>query len=143
MIEYFYHGKEDDIISKVYKAKLFVLASNYEGMPNALMEAMALGIPSIATYCPSGGSSFLIDNNKNGFLVKVNNRKELANKIKEILLHRSEKELEEISLNAHKKMQTFSEEKIDKIWYEYILKILQYKNSGEGIKLWKEQKNKR
>lgn len=45
-------GITNNIIDKIEKAKLFILSSNYEGMPNALMEAMALGIPSISTDCP-------------------------------------------------------------------------------------------
>lgn len=50
----FLPGEVDDINEKIYKASLFVLSSDYEGMPNALMEAMALGIPCISTDCPCG-----------------------------------------------------------------------------------------
>lgn len=41
------------------KSKLFVLPSKYEGMPNALAEALCLGIPSVSTDCPIGGPSEL------------------------------------------------------------------------------------
>ena len=42
-------------------SKMFVLPSKREGMPNALEEALCLGIPSVATDCPSGGSRMLME----------------------------------------------------------------------------------
>lgn len=49
-------GVKDNIIAEIHNASLFVLTSDYEGMPNALMEAMSLGLPCISTNC-SGGRS--------------------------------------------------------------------------------------
>ena len=77
----FLMGDVDNIKDEIYKASMFVLSSNYEGMPNALMEAMALGLPCISTDCPIGGPKYLINNNKNGILIEVNNKKELINSI--------------------------------------------------------------
>lgn len=52
-------------------AKMFILSSNFEGMPNSLMEALATGIPCISTDCPVGGPRELINDKSNGLLIPV------------------------------------------------------------------------
>ena len=116
-------GIVDNIQDKIKQAKVFVMSSDYEGMPNALMEAMALGLIVISTDCPCGGPKFLIENNKNGFLVGVKNMKELSTAI-EKALKLSEKEIKKISENARKFVSKLNEEEINKIWYEYIEKVV-------------------
>ena len=74
-----------DIWDKIRDASLFVLSSDYEGMPNALMEAMALGIPSIATDCRPGGARTLIEDGVNGFVVPLRNVDALANMMSYVL----------------------------------------------------------
>lgn len=52
-------------------ADIFVLTSDYEGMPNALVEAQGLGLPAIATRCPTGPAEIVADG-ETGILVPVN-----------------------------------------------------------------------
>ena len=71
-------GECNNVCDEIKNAGIFVLSSISEGMPNALMEAMALGLPVIATDCPSGGPRQLIKNMVNGILVENNNSHEMA-----------------------------------------------------------------
>lgn len=65
-------------------AKVFVLSSNYEGLPNALIQAMACGTQVVSTDCPTGPSEILEDG-KWGFLCPVNDNQSLAQGITNIL----------------------------------------------------------
>ena len=51
----FLPGRTERVEDKIQKSSLFVMTSDTEGMPNALLEAMALGLPVISTDCPCGG----------------------------------------------------------------------------------------
>lgn len=59
------------------RADLFVLSSAWEGSPNALTEALALGVPSVSTRCPSGPDELLADG-RYGPLVAVGDHAALA-----------------------------------------------------------------
>lgn len=64
-------GQTDRLYGELRSAGMFVLSSDFEGMPNALMEAMALGAPCVATDCRVGGPAALIQDGVNGLLVPV------------------------------------------------------------------------
>lgn len=64
-------GGTDRLEELIPKAAIYALPSNYEGMPNALMEAMAMGMPCISTDCPAGAPRVLIQDGVNGLLIPV------------------------------------------------------------------------
>ncbi len=71
-------GITENPAERIRDAGMFILSSDYEGMPNSLIEAMAVGLPCIATDCPCGGPRELIQDGKNGLLVAVGEREDLA-----------------------------------------------------------------
>lgn len=77
-------GVANNVEKEIYDSDLFILSSNYEGMPNALIEAMCLGLTVVSTDCPCGGPKSLI-NDKNGILVPVNDEKKLMGAIDKVL----------------------------------------------------------
>lgn len=74
-------GSTTDTVSYLRAADAFVLPSRTEGMPVALLEAMACGLPCIATRV--GGSAELIDDGQNGRLVAPENANALARALPE------------------------------------------------------------
>lgn len=81
----FLPGVETNIVEKIRSAKMFVMSSDYEGMPNALLEAMAIGLPVVSTDCPCGGPRELIVNEHSGLLTKVGDEIMLSEKISYLL----------------------------------------------------------
>lgn len=78
-------GNKKDLLKRINDSAVFVMSSDFEGMPNALLEAMALGLPCISTDCPIGGPRAVIKNNQNGILVPVGNYEEMAKAIDKLL----------------------------------------------------------
>lgn len=65
-------------------ADLFVMCSDYEGLPNVLIEAQGLGLPAVATRCPFGPEE-IIEDGRTGLLTPVGDALALAGAISEIL----------------------------------------------------------
>jgi glycosyltransferase involved in cell wall biosynthesis len=87
--------------TKIQESRIYVLSSISEGMPNSLMEAMALEMPCIASDV--GGVSELIEHKFDGLIFEPGNSKELADSIQ--LLLEDENLRKELGINARKKMR--------------------------------------
>ena len=79
----FLPGNEKRIFEKIKDAELFVFSSDFEGMPNALMEAMCLGLPVISTNV--SGVEDMIINKDNGLIIDCGNTEQLSLAMQEML----------------------------------------------------------
>ena len=75
-------GADKNVLEKVAKAELFVMTSNYEGFPNALLEAAAMGLPCVCTDFSTGTAKEIIGEE---YLVPVGDSAALKEKIEHLL----------------------------------------------------------
>ncbi len=102
----------------IVRDAMYVNSSDYEGMSNAMLEAMAIGMPVICTDCPIGGANAVIKNNENGMLTKVGNAKEICEAMKKIA---SDKAFaDKLSHNASQIRYDLSLENTAKKWMELL-----------------------
>ena len=120
-----FDGFVSNISEKIKDAALFVLSSDFEGMPNALMEAMAMGVPSISTDCGGGGAKFLIENEKNGLLVPIGDVDALASAMERVLSDRAFSE--KISKNARTLCKTLAPDVIYGQWERFLDEVVNIK----------------
>ncbi|WGQ11143.1 glycosyltransferase [Pedobacter gandavensis] len=111
-------GLKTETSTFLEKADGFVLSSFLEGMPNALLEAMAYQKPVIASAV--AGIEELLENVDGGFLFKQGDAIELASKMKRIM-HMPVQEREAMAKNGRRHIeQYFSEEKVFQDWLSLI-----------------------
>lgn len=75
-------GFRTDVEDYLRASDVFVLPTRMEGLSNAVIEAMACGLPSVASNI--GGNTDLVDHGKTGFLFDVDDTEELARRIGEL-----------------------------------------------------------
>lgn len=109
-----YCGVTDNSYEVLANARMLVMTSDYEGIPNAIIEAMEVGLPVISTDCKPGGARLLIDSDDKGLIVECDNSNELAKAIEyyinypDIAAQKAE--------NAHRSLERFSEKTIVNKW---------------------------
>lgn len=104
--------------ASIREAGMFVLSSDFEGIPNSLIEAMVIGLPCVSTDCSPGGARLLIRHHENGLLSPVGNIEQLAANMAWMAEH--PKEAEKMGQEAKRITDVFSEERISKMWSEYV-----------------------
>lgn len=107
-------GFVDDLPQSIRSAGIYVSSSNYEGISNVMLEAMALGLPCICTDCPVGGAAMAIQNGVNGILVPVGDQKAIA----EAMCRIADDPVysKELQMEAIKVRERFSINKIASTW---------------------------
>lgn len=115
-------GSVDNVQNVMKDCQIYLLSSDYEGIPNSLIEAMVMGMPCISTDCRPGGASLLIKNEFNGILVPCGDYKILADKMCWLVEHPDF--ADGLGKNATLISKTFSEDKIANMWNEYLNNVI-------------------
>lgn len=111
-------GRVENIYDVLSTSRMFVLTSDYEGIPNALIEAMTVGLPCVATDCSPGGARLLIENKVNGIIVPCGKSEFIADACLYMLNHPDE--AEHMGEAAQKICERFTPESIYDEWEKYI-----------------------
>lgn len=100
---------------------MFLITSDFEGISNSLLEAMAVGLPCVSTDHTPGGARLLIDDHKNGLLAPVGDAASLAAAMCEFA--EDPALAEECGNNAKDVVNRFAPERIIDMWEDYILNL--------------------
>lgn len=114
-------GLATDVHNTIKNYRLYVMSSDYEGMPNALMEAMAVGLPCISTDCPCGGPRMIFNETLKECLVPVGESNLMAAKMLELLCDNNK--LNSIGRLCKQQAEIFRPIIINNQWESYLTNI--------------------
>lgn len=115
-----FYGATRNIIDVIKYSRLLMLSSDYEGIPNVVIESFIAGTPVVATDCSPGGAQLLIDDRKNGFIVPICDYKTLATRCIELV---QDSKLSDCFISqARFKLNQFEPETIFDTWNDYLIR---------------------
>lgn len=123
----FLRGFSNQVSQIMLSSKMYVSSSIYEGISNAMLEALALGVPSICTDCPVGGARMFINNKENGILVPVNDVFALSEAM--TLVADNEALAESLSKEAKKIIDRISPDKVLNQWEILMQEVVKKKKT--------------
>ncbi|MEW6102885.1 MAG: glycosyltransferase family 4 protein [bacterium] len=106
--------RKDELLKKYQASDIFVLPSIEEGMPNVVIEAMACGLPIVATNIP--GTNELVKDGYNGILVELNDKDKWMDTLVGLIENR--KKREEMGLKSLELIQKFTWHEVTKMYLE-------------------------
>ena len=111
-------GFATNLPKEINKAAMYISTSNHEGISNSMLEAIGMGIPTIATDCPVGGSKMFVHTGENGVLIQMKNKNELVSAM--TLIATNSKYVKHISDNAIKIREQLAAPNICQQWLELL-----------------------
>lgn len=103
-----------DVHERIRDAAMYVCSSDFEGLSNSMLEALAIGLPCVCTDCEGGGARMMIRDHQNGLLVPVRDTQALYLAMKEIIENPAL--AQQLSAEAAKVREKLSIEKIADLW---------------------------
>lgn len=110
-------GNVSNVHERISDAEIFVLSSNFEGLSNALLEAMAMGLSCISTKC--AGATELIIDGQNGLLIDVGDEAELVKAMLKLIENKNY--AYQLGNEAKKIVELVGKDEIVKKWDELII----------------------
>ena len=107
-----------DVHERIRDAAMYVCSSDFEGLSNSMLEALAMGMPCVCTDCEGGGARMMIKDHKNGILTPVGDVSALYGAMKEIIENPAL--AQQLSQEAVKVREELSIEKIVDRWESMI-----------------------
>lgn len=107
-----------NVLELVRESTMFVSSSDREGISNSMLEAMAIGLPTVCTDCPAGGARMFIEPYRNGLIVPVRDSEALYKAMKYVI--DNPKEAESMSRNAVSVRKDLEKKKILNQWLDFL-----------------------
>lgn len=114
-----FHGHVRDVHTAISDAEIFALSSDYEGLSNALLECMMMGLPCISTRCE--GSSDVIQSGENGILVDIGSEEQMMSAMTQLADDKAFRE--RLGEQARKSSEQFETDHILNQWKRLIEEI--------------------
>ena len=114
-------GDCDTLDTELNDVGVFAFSSEWEGLPNALMEAMALGLPIVSTDCPCGGPATIMTDGVDGLLVPIWNKDAMAEGICKLI--ENPEIAEQLGATARKIVDRANPDVVFEQWAEYIDRV--------------------
>lgn len=118
----FMPGMISDVAKQIESAALFLMTSYSEGVSNALIEALASGLPVISTDVPSGGTTELITDGENGLIIPAGDTKALVKAMDKLLGDSAYADC--LGREAAKIQQRLAPERVNRLWQQYFERIM-------------------
>ncbi len=113
-------GRCETIIEELNKAKIFALSSDYEGLSNAMLEAVCVGLPIVSTRV--SGTDELIREDVNGYVVDCGDTDALAEALEKLM--GNEKKIHQFSAESRKMAEQFRLDHIVRDWLELMERVI-------------------